>query len=707
MCDVFPASMAFAMQACTQYRTRVLDNGSARRLNELFEAHVRGREKRQIADTLFVAASLYGGYKIIGDLFRGSKDEMVHRLDENENFQKHQEKLDDVLVTSILSLEDNNLVMLKSFKSLFDSVNATRSLVHSLLKMSLREQRTFTGWARFSLKSEMRRHYEQMVSAFSRVANHDLNLEMFSPEQRTFVHDFLWNRIRYSLPLNFSASLAQFVPNLIVQQIIYFVQVNENEIVYDSKEDEFKSVVKTELYDAVARNETTDLDSILPKVVGHARIENFVDIPTTFLNKTMDLYKITRLPLFVDERKAVYAANRPVYLLFGHDGRSEEWFDHAERKCTMDEISRYMFCSAPVPIFSTVQHPCLKSIILNNSTKDCLKETVDLSSPYIVKFAANIHAISVRTLLQCFEKGDKGNSNIFSNITKVAILKTRCNSFVSCGTLDFSSVGGVCNTVERYIFTFNNTYENPFTLDKSVNPVDVDTDNLNKIMDISSLIESALSHEKYMEDAHIEFEYNIHRMIKKKAWSKIIIGFFILISNVTICTIVFASRTCLKIFICFINWQKKIACLFQLCSAKKKNQINDSPIDMYVPVSSPARKNSNYDNMYLNKKNTDTLQPRLKNFLFSDRMQHSMHLNHSLKEMLSCIPTSALNCIPATSRISSSVVSPNVFSSEIIRKKPNPLPRKLYDYVLESVDLSSRDSSITSGEFFEEDQQSE
>ena len=49
MCDVFPAPMAFAMQGCMQYRTRLLDNGSARRLNELFEARVRKREKRQIA----------------------------------------------------------------------------------------------------------------------------------------------------------------------------------------------------------------------------------------------------------------------------------------------------------------------------------------------------------------------------------------------------------------------------------------------------------------------------------------------------------------------------------------------------------------------------------------------------------------------------------------------------------------------------------
>ena len=96
---------------------------------------------------------------------------------------------------SVLSLEDNNLVMLKSFKSLFDSVNATRSLIDSLLKMPLRKQRTFTGWVKFSLKSEMRRHYEQMVSAFSRVANHDLNLDMFSSAQRIFVHEYLWKCI--------------------------------------------------------------------------------------------------------------------------------------------------------------------------------------------------------------------------------------------------------------------------------------------------------------------------------------------------------------------------------------------------------------------------------------------------------------------------------------------------------------------------------
>ena len=140
--------MAFAMQACTQYRTRVLDNGSTRRLNEFFQVHIGNREKRQIDEAFVFDTALYTAYKIIGDLFGGRNDEIVHRLDKSENFQKHQEKLDSVLTTSILSLEDNNLVMLKSFKILLDSVNATRSLIHSLLKMSLKEQKSFTGWAK-------------------------------------------------------------------------------------------------------------------------------------------------------------------------------------------------------------------------------------------------------------------------------------------------------------------------------------------------------------------------------------------------------------------------------------------------------------------------------------------------------------------------------------------------------------------------------
>ncbi|CAF2042420.1 unnamed protein product [Rotaria magnacalcarata] len=672
MCDVFPASMAFSMQACMQYRTRVLENGSARRLNELFEAHVGRRERRQLVQAALITSSLHGGYKIIGDLFRGSNDEIVHRLDECENFHKHQEKLDDVLTTSILSLEDSNLLMLKSFKSLFDSANTTRSLIHSLMKMSLREQNVFTGWAKFSLKSEMRRHYEQMISAFSRVSNHDLNLEMFSPEQRTFVHDFLWNRVRSKLPVNFSASLAQFVPNLLVQQIISFTQVNESEISYELKEDDFNFVIETEVDDTLAKNETIDLDSILPKIVGHIRIENFFGIPLNLSNRKADLYKITRLPLFVDERKAVYTANLPRFLSLSRDGSSSEWFDYNERKCTVDEKSQYTFCAIPVPVFSSIQNPCLRSIVLNNSTRDCLKETVDLPSPQIVKFEHNIHAISVHTSLQCFEKGDKENKNIFSNITKVAIIKTRCNSFVSCGVLDFSSLGNVCEKTGNYLFTFNHTYDNPFILEKSVNPVDVESDNLKQVMDIASLIESALSHKTHLENAHADFQSHIIHTISIRTWPKIFIGFFIVISIVTILTAVFVFQGFLKSCGCFVKWQKNIECLFHLCFKKKKNQMDDSTLDIYVRISPRAEKESCYDNTYQKTINSNQLHPLLNTVLFNDRTVNK------------------LNSLP-----------------EVIHEKPNPLPRKVYDYAQDAIEITSNDLSINSGEFFEEDCESE
>ncbi|CAF4630510.1 unnamed protein product [Rotaria socialis] len=497
-------------------------------------------KKRQLAQAALVASSLYGEYKIIGDLFRGSNDDIIHCLDECEYFHKHQEKLNDILTTSILSLEDNNLVMLKSFKSLFDNANTTRSLIHILLKMSLREQKAFTGWAKFSLKTEMRRHYEQMINAFSRVANHDLKLEMFSPEQRAFIHGFLWNRVRSNVPVNFSAPLTQFVSNLLVQQILSFAQ--------------------TDVDDTPIKNETIDLDSILPRIVGHIRIENFFGIPTNISNRKIDLYNITRLPLFTDETKAVYTANLPTLLSLSQDGSSSEWSDYKERKCTVDEKSNYMFCAVPVPVFSSIQNPCLRSTVLNDSTKDCLKEIVDMPSPQVVKFANNIHAVSVYAPLQCFEKGDKENKNIFSNVTKVAIIKTCCNSFVSCGVLDFSSFGSVCGKTENYLFSFSRTH----------------------------------------------------------------------------------------------------------------NQLNDSPLDINIIAPPFTEKDHGNTHSYRTKTNRKQLYP----FLSSVGVTES---------------------------------SPNQRSKLVktVQQKPNPLPRRIYDYMQNLTDSESHQLSITSEEFFEEDFKSE
>ena len=705
MCDVFPASMAFAMQACTQYRSRILGGGSARRLNELFDAHVRKQNKRQIGQIAIVGAAAYGAYKIIGDLFGGKNDEIIHRLDESENFQKHQEKLDDVLVTSILSLENDNLVMLQSFKSLFDSVNTTRSLIHSLLKLSIREQKTFTGWAKFSLKSEMRRHYEQFVSAFTRVANLDLNLEMFSPEQRTYLHDCVWNRVRSNLPSNFSASLAQFVPNLLTQQLISFKDINESEIVYELNEDDFNFVIESDSHDAVAQNETIELDSILPKIVGHARIQNFFGIPTNFSSKKMQLYKITRLPLFIDERKALYTASLPQYLALADDGSSSEWLDFANRRCTIDEKSKYMFCSVPVPVFSSIQDRCLRSIVLNASMKDCLKETVDLSSPHVVKFAHNIHAISVHTPLQCFEKGDKENRNLFSNITKVAIIKTRCNSFISCGTLDFSSFGGVCDRVESYILTFNKTYENPFILDKSINPVGVEIDNLSHILDIPSLIESVLSHKKHLEEAHIEFESNIHRTIKTKVWPKVLIGIFLVILTVAVCTILFASRLCFNQMHLIINWQKIFDYLFPIRSKKKSCQVDESFLDTNVHRSMSAHHNSCYDFIHRDKTNIDQFQPFFSRVDSNGSIQCPLYSNYTVKGTSSLNSDVAFNLPLSAPGISTPIHSPHMLSAKTICRKPDPLPRKKYRHTREYSDPTLNHTSIASGEFFEEDRE--
>ena len=268
--------------------------------------------------------------------------------------------------------------------------------------------------------------------------------------------------------------------------------------------------------------------------------------------------------------------------------------------------------------------------------------------------------------------------------------------------LIFRLSGSVCDRVERYIFAFNNTYENPFKLDRSVNPVDVETDNLSQMMNIPSLIESAMSHKKHLEDAYTDFQANIQRTIKQKVWPKIFIGFFILILIITICTIAFASRACLKRVYNAIHCQKKIDCLFHLCLKQEKCQVDDSPFNMNVHGSSSTQSDTCYDVMHQNIKNVDQFQPLLNKVDCNDLVQYSSHPNNSIKEISTFNSKVDFDYLPLTTGIVAPIDSSNILSSEIICKKPSPATRKIFDYMPELSDSPSKHSSITSGEFFED-----
>lgn len=110
-----------------------------------------------------------------------------------------------------------------------------------------------------------------------------------------------------------------------------------------------------------------------------------------------------------------------------------------------------MFNSVPISSWHIIQNTRLRSVSMNNSTENWSKKLIPLTPTFVVKFAQNIHAASVHTPLQFFDKADKSSSNVFSNVTRIAFIKTRFFSLVSRGTIDFSWIGDRCNTTETYI----------------------------------------------------------------------------------------------------------------------------------------------------------------------------------------------------------------------------------------------------------------
>jgi len=196
----------------------------------------------------------------------------------------------------------------------------------------------------------------------------------------------------------------------LIQHVVSFVPVNESEIIYGLKEEDFHFLVETDSYDTIAQNETIDLDSLLPKIVSHARIENFFSVPTNFFNKKMDLYKITRLPLFVDETKALYTASLPRYLALGDDGSSSESSNDVKRRCTVDEKSRYTFCT--ILLESTLTYTFFLPIVFFVSFS-CFGPSI--FNPYVV------HVYDCRMSLSFFLCGSLPLSLSLTSISRMSL----------------------------------------------------------------------------------------------------------------------------------------------------------------------------------------------------------------------------------------------------------------------------------------------
>jgi hypothetical protein len=97
-----------------------------------------------------------------------------------------------------------------------------------------------------------------------------------------------------------------------------------------------------------------------------------------------------------------------------------------------------MFCTIPIPIYSQIHNPCIRSIVFNTDNAECQKEEIDLFSPQSIRLTQNVYAISTDSELQCLEKVDT-KENIWTNINKTGIIRTKCNSYISCGKFDFRS----------------------------------------------------------------------------------------------------------------------------------------------------------------------------------------------------------------------------------------------------------------------------
>jgi hypothetical protein len=495
LCDVLPVRMAYALKACMEYRALLLKNSDVTRLKEIADIHAKSRAKRQFVEGLVAGGTAYALYRVVGDLLGPSNLQLAHRLEDVENFKEHQQALNEVTNTVIASLQNNQLSFVKAFRDVYDDANVTRQYLYQHIRQVIAFRNEYDSFAKHAIVQEMRNHYDKIIHSISKVEEHKLNLDFLSPDQRSITYDFVYQKVKTLLPDNFGASLSVFIPKLLVHQILLFTTVNESKISYELTEKDFQFDISVDPKFEKS-NQTVDLDDIIPKIVGHLRVENIFGLPTNYSEKKSDLFKVTKLPYFVTSKRAIQISRIPTYFTLSPDGYSSEWENHDDRKCTLDEQSKFMFCAVPTPIYSQIQNPCIRSIVFNTNTSEFQKDGIDMFSPQSVRLAPNVFAISTDSKLQCLERIEK-KENVWTNINKTGIIRTKCNSYISCGKFDFRS-DDVCADDNSYILSMRKSIA-PYSLGESVNEVHSDILTLKNSLNVTALLNEICIENKTIE----------------------------------------------------------------------------------------------------------------------------------------------------------------------------------------------------------------
>jgi hypothetical protein len=414
--------------------------------------------------------------------------------------------------TAIASLQNNQLSFVKAFKDVYDDANVTRQYLYQHIRQVIAFRNEYDPFAKHAIVQKMRNHYDEIIHSISKIEDNKLNLDFLSPDQRSITYDFVYQKVKTLFPENFGASLIGFIPKLLVHQILSFTVVNESKISYELTEKDFQFDISVDpKFEKL--NQTVDLDEIIPKIVGHLRVENIFGFPRNFREQKSDLFRVTKLPYFVTSKKAIQISHIPTYFTLGPDGYSSEWEDHHNRQCIFDERFKLMFCAIPTPIYSQIQNPCIRSIVFNTDTSECLKDEIDMFSPQSIRLAPNLFAISTDSKLQCFEKIEK-NENVWTNINKIGIIRTKCNSYISCGNFDFRA-DAVCADENIYILSMKKSIA-PYRLGESVNEAESDILSLKNSLNITAMLNEINLDEKLREEGFVQFPQSFSKFIRSK-----------------------------------------------------------------------------------------------------------------------------------------------------------------------------------------------
>ncbi|CAF1120768.1 unnamed protein product [Didymodactylos carnosus] len=293
----------------------------------------------------------------------GHINQLSNRVTELEQAVRRDQSMFLQQQTTILEMQETSIKVVKKLDTISTNLYVLGEILEHALELEKNVRQTVDDMTVHALQKDMIDSYNIIRLSIEDIGNNKLNFNYLQQHEQAILFEFIYSKIKNSLPNGLAISISNLIPKLIVQLVVSFVPGGDQAYDYSLK------TLKLHPKNAHLK------DDLFPDYLGNIVVRNYIFVPSD----EFTLYQVHPMPLFISNNTVIQLDRIPALIALSSSGEYMEWSKPPSNiECS---LGTYSFCRLPPLTYDHIPQPCLRDLLTTNDTSGCTTVKLTLHSP--------------------------------------------------------------------------------------------------------------------------------------------------------------------------------------------------------------------------------------------------------------------------------------------------------------------------------------